>query len=61
MLAKLLYLKGMLKKIWKEKPSHIVKAKIDSFCIHHGSFHSLKASRYINDEVSMIICFCVFN
>ena len=28
MLAKSLYLKGMLKKIWKEKPSHMVQTKI---------------------------------
>ena len=50
---------SILKIIRKEKPSHVVKAKIDSICIHHGSLHSLKAGRYLNDEISMYFQFHV--
>ena len=54
----------ILRKIWQEKPSHVVKAKIDTISIHHGSFHSLKAGRYLNDEVSVCMlvqrCFHAF-
>lgn len=56
----LIYPQSTLKKIWKERPSHVVKAKIDSFCIHHGSFHSLKAGRYLNDEVSAYVYLFVY-
>ena len=46
-------LEGYSEENMEGKPSHIVKAKVDSFCIHHGSFHSLKAGRFVNDEVSI--------
>ena len=42
----------------------MVNVKIDFFCIHHGSFHCLKADRLLNDEVSVAIFYlcelCIF-
>lgn len=38
----------------------MVKAKIDSFSIHHGSFHCLKAGKFLNDEVSVAIFYLCY-
>jgi len=40
-----------LTKIWNSKPCHLVKARIGRYAVHHGSFHTLKPSKYVNDEV----------
>jgi len=37
--------------IWSQKPCHKYVAVIQNFKIYHGSFHSLKANEYLNDEV----------
>lgn len=46
--------------MWKRQPCHVVKARIDRFVIHQGSFHTLKGNGLLNDEVSIkILIFCV--
>ena len=35
----------------KGQPCHVVKARIGRFSIYHGSFHTLKEKRYVNDDV----------
>ena len=52
--------------MWKRQPCHVVKARIDRFVIHQGSFHTLKGNGLLNDEVSIKIlilwcypCTCV--
>ena len=44
----------ILRKIWKKKPGYVVKAKIDMISIHHGSFHGLKAGRYLNQHCNRV-------
>ena len=46
-----MYMQTLLLNIWSALPSHVVKAKIDQFCIHQGSFHSLKEGKFLNTEV----------
>ena len=46
-----MYMQTLLLDIWSALPLHVVKAKIDQFCIHQGSFHSLKEGKFLNDEV----------
>ena len=41
----------LLHAIWSQKPCHKYVAVIQNFKIYHGSFHSLKAKEYLNDEV----------
>ena len=43
--------KQQLTKIWNGKPCHVVKARIGRYAVHHGSFHTLEPSQYVNDEV----------
>ena len=40
-----------LESILKGQPCHAVKARIERFSIHHGSFHTLKPNTYVSDEV----------
>ncbi|XP_065892491.1 uncharacterized protein [Dysidea avara] len=40
-----------LEHIWKGQPCHVIKARINRFSIHHGSFHTLKQNCYLNDEI----------
>lgn len=42
--------KTLLLNIWSALPSHVVKAKIDQFCIHQSSFHGLKEGKFLNDK-----------
>lgn len=44
-------IQGQLQKIWENQPCHIVKARINNCSIYHGSFHTLKGSGLLNDEV----------
>ena len=45
------YMQTSLHAIWSQKPCHKYVAVIQNFKIYHGSFHSLKAKEYLNDEV----------
>ena len=42
----------LLRRIWQTKPSYTIKARIDNYSVHHGSFHTLKSGHFINDEVT---------
>ena len=41
-----MYMQTLILDIWSALPLHVVKAKIDQFCIHQGSFHSLKKGKF---------------
>ena len=45
-----MYMETLLLNIWSALPSHVVKVKIDQFCIHQGSSHSLKEGKFLNDK-----------
>ena len=47
----IIFLQEELQVIWSKRPCHVVKARIGHFVIHQGSFHCLKGTNLLNDEV----------
>lgn len=48
----LCWIQEALQRIWQTQPSYTIKARIDDYSVHHGSFHTLKSGHFINDEVT---------